>query len=54
MVCDLEGKRSRPVQQEKFRPRRKVWKLRERRKRFEEVLDIKGEGVNQMWEKNMG
>ena len=54
MVCDLEVKRSRPVQQEKFRPRRKVWKLRDpvARKRFEEVLDIEeGEGVNQMWEK---
>ena len=54
MVCDLEVKRSRPVQQEKFRPRRKVWKLRDpvTRKRFEEVLDIEeGEGVNQMWEK---
>ena len=39
MVCDLEVKRSRPVQQEKFRPRRKVWKLRDpvARKRFEEV-----------------
>ena len=54
MVCDLEVKRSRPVQQEKFRPRRKVWKLRVTvaRKRFEEVLDIEeGEGVNQIWEK---
>ena len=54
MVCDLEVKRSRPVQQEKFRPRRKVCKLRNpvARKRFEEVLDIEeGEGVNQMWEK---
>ena len=54
MVCDLEVKRSRLVQQEKFRPRRKVWKLRNpvARKRFEEVIDIEeGEGVNQMWEK---
>ena len=53
MVCDLEVKRSRPVHQEKFRPRRKVWKLRNpvARKRFEEVLDIEGEGVNQIWEK---
>ena len=51
MVCDLEVNRSRPVQQEKFRPRRKVWKLRDpvARKIFEEVLDIEeGEGVNQM------
>ena len=53
MVCDLEVKRSRPVQQEKFRPRRKVWKLRNlvARKRFEEVLDIE-EDMNQMWEKH--
>ena len=43
MVCDLEVKRSRLVQQEKFRPRRKVWKLRNpvARKTFEEVLDIR-------------
>ena len=40
MVYDPEVKRSRPVQQEKFRLRRKVWKLRNpvARKRFEEVL----------------
>ena len=50
MVCDLEVKRSRAVQQEKFRPRRKVWKLRDpvARKRFDEVLDIEEGGVNQM------
>ena len=45
VVCDLEVKRSRPVQQEKFRP--EVWKLRNpvARKRYEEVLDIEeGEG----------
>ena len=41
MVCNLEVKRSRLVQQEKFRLRRKVWKLRDpvARKRFEEVLN---------------
>ena len=55
MVCDLEVKRSTPIQQEKFRLRRKVWKLKNpvARKRFEEVVDIEeGEGVNQIWEKH--
>ena len=48
MVCDLEVKRNRPAQQEKFRPRRKVWKLSYpvARKRFEKILDIEGEDMN--------
>ena len=57
MVCDLEVKRSRPVHQEKFRLRRKVWKLRNpvARKRFKEVLYIEeGEGCESNVGKNTG
>ena len=59
LVCDLEVKGRTPTQQEKFKPRRKVWKLRNPvvRKRFEEILDPLNpkedeEGdVNEAWER---